>query len=110
MEGLIKIFINKYICFHNLFKVREAWNKRQSLKEDMVVKRLRNTDLHEYDAAFFEKTWCKNLGQYVYEGASMANHLEFSIIFSGFGCRVEWDDRMKCIYAGTPRHLYIAVG
>jgi len=32
MKSLIDKITSKYICFHSLFKVREAWNKEQLLK------------------------------------------------------------------------------
>jgi len=32
MKSLINKITSKYICFHSLFKVREAWNKEQLLK------------------------------------------------------------------------------
>jgi len=45
MKTLIIKFTNNYICFYSLFKVREAWNKGQLLKKDVVDKRLWTTVL-----------------------------------------------------------------
>jgi len=42
MERLIIKFTNKYICFHSLFKVRGAWNKRQLTEGRRGRKKLKN--------------------------------------------------------------------